>query len=206
VTSTDDALNYHAGFAEVVGVSGRTLHFQPDPPSGGPPGAWAARRARRARGDAVQSLCTAASARGWRGHRSPRAPQWERARAGRAAAAGRQRLVRLFPDAAGAGWRVSNSRFVDMFQRILLMHGPARCTNNTVLRLGSGVNVGAAPPRARAWRRASPPAVVVTGNTFVDAGARAARHRGGCVPSHAGRRGTDPSVVRRGRRSGAPTT
>lgn len=54
-----------------------------------------------------------------------------------------------------------------MFQRILVMHGPGSFVNNTVLREGSGVNVGSLPAGART-ASGIPHGIDVVGNTFID--------------------------------------
>ena len=167
VTSTDDLLNFHAGFAEVIGLApdGRTLLFTPDDPRDGPdgPNSYTVGAARA--GDAVELydasstlLATAAVAAVVNGSALTLA---------RAPPAGAVGAFALFPANSGAHWRVSNSRFLDMFQRILVMTGPGALVNNTVLREGSGVNVGSLPAGART-ASGIPRGVAIVGNTFVD--------------------------------------
>ena len=166
VTSTDDLLNFHAGFSQVVGVAGRTILFAPDDPRDGAdgPNSYTVGAARA--GDAVELydassrlLATAVVAAVVNGSALALA---------RAPPAGALGAFALFPANSGANWRVSNSRFLDMFQRILVMTGPGAFVNNTVLREGSGVNVGSLPAGART-ASGIPRGVAIVGNTFVDA-------------------------------------
>jgi len=166
VTSTDDLLNFHSGFSEVVGAAGRVLLFAPDAARDGAdgPNSYTVGAART--GDAVDFydaastlLATAVVAA------AINASALLLAAAPPARAVG---AFAHFPANSGAGWRVADSRFVDMFQRILIMTGPGAFVNNTVLREGSGVNVGSLPAGART-ASGLPHGVDIIGNTFVDA-------------------------------------
>jgi hypothetical protein len=165
VTSTDDLLNFHAAFSEVAAVEGRTLLFKPDAPSDGAdgPNSYTVGAARA--GDAVE-LYDASSAllAVVVVDAVLNASALALAAAPPACAAG---AFALFAANSGANWRVSNSRFVDMFQRILIMTGPGAFVNNTVLREGSGVSVGSLPAGART-ASGIPRGVAIVGNTFVD--------------------------------------
>jgi hypothetical protein len=164
VTSTDDLLNFHTGFTQVLGVTGRTLLFTPDKPSDPDgPNSYTVGAARA--GDAVEfydasstllATATVEAVVNGSALTLSRAPP--------AKAAG---SFVLFPSNSGANWRVSNSRFLDMFQRILIMTGPGVFVNNTVLREGSGVNVGSLSAGART-ASGIPHGVDIVGNTFVD--------------------------------------
>jgi len=166
VTSTDDLLNFHTYFSEVVGIAGNTLLFAPDPPASGRdgPNSYSIGAARA--GDAVEFydaasalLATAVVA----------AAVNDSALALTAAPpAGALGAFVLLPNNSGARWRVANSRFVDMFQRVLIMHGPGAFVNNTVIREGSGVNIGSLPAGART-ASGIPRGIDIVGNTFVDA-------------------------------------
>ena len=166
VTSTDDLLNFHTTFSEVVGVAGRALLFKPDDARDGAdgPNSYTVGAARA--GDPVElydaastllATLTVAAVLNASALALEGAPP--------ASALG---AFALFPANSGAHWRVSNTRFEDMFQRILIMHGPGAFTNNTVLREGSGVNVGSLPAGART-ASGIPRGVDIVGNTFVDA-------------------------------------
>jgi hypothetical protein len=165
VTSTDDLLNFHSTFAAIVGVTGRTLLFEPDDPrdGGDGPSSYTVGAARV--GDAVEIYDAASSLL---------------ATAVVAAVINSSALTlidlppgnlsgtfALFPEGCGANWRVTNSRFINMFQRILIMTGPGTFSNNTVIREGSGINVGSLPAGART-ASGIPHGIDVIGNTFVD--------------------------------------
>ena len=165
VTSTDDLLNFHTYFSEVVGVADRTLSFKPDDDDGPDgPNSYTVGAARA--GDVVEFYDAASTLLATATVDAViNASALTLTAAPPASAAG---AFVLFPDNSGANWRVSNTRFADMFQRVLIMHGPGSFVNNTVLREGSGVNVGSLPAGAR-MASGIPRGVEIVGNTFIDA-------------------------------------
>ena len=191
VTSTDDLLNFHAAFTEVVGVASLTVLFRPDDLHAGPdgPNTYTVGAARP--GDPVEFYDALSQLLG----------------AGIVGAVLNSSAVLLvnappasavgsfafFPAGSGARWLVSNSRFMDMFQRVLVMNGPGAFANNTVVREGSGVNVGSPPAGART-AAGIPRGIQITGNTFVDAAPAPRGTLAAVFPVLLGD-ATDPSIV-----------
>jgi hypothetical protein len=191
VTSTDDLLNFHTTFAGIVGVSDHTLLFEPDNPrdGGDGPNSYTVGAARV--GDAIEIYDAASSLL---------------ATAVVAAVINSSALTlldvppgnlsgsfALFPAGSGADWRVTNSRFINMFQRILIMTGPGTFSNNTVIREGSGINVGSLPAGART-ASGIPHGIDITGNTFIDTAPAPHGTLAAVYPIELGD-ATDPSVL-----------